>query len=98
MKKSFVEVQGRFDDGGKFVGSTYVPQVVDTLMQEAYQAVGAANGLSRLRITVEVEDLGAEVTFSSNTLCAPVKNAEPSCVTAGKLIEPDIIPVPEVVA
>lgn len=94
MKRSFVEVQGRFDDGGKFVGCTYVPQVIDTLMQEAYQAVGAANGLSRLRITVEVEDLGAEVTFGGLT---PEKSAAPSCVTAGKLIQPAIIPVPEVV-
>lgn len=96
--KSFVEVQGRFSDNGKFVSGTYVPQIVDSFMQEVYQHIGDAAGLSRLRITVEVEDLGAEIKYGGDTLDAPAKNADPSCATDGKLVNPAIIPVSEVVA
>lgn len=96
--KSFVEVQGLFSDDGKFVNGTYVPQIVDTFMQEVYQHIGDVAGLSRLRITVEVEDLGAEIKYGGDTLDAPAKSADTSCATDGQLVKPAIIPVPEVVA
>lgn len=93
MKKNYVEIQGSFSSDGKFVGGNYVPEVIDKLMDDAYSTIGQADGLYRLRVTVEVEDMGAEIKFGK-----PVQPA-PQCVTAGKLIPAQVIdPAPEVVA
>ena len=63
MEKNYVEIQGHFSDSGKFVGTTYVPKVINRLMDETYSSLGQAENLVRLRVTVEIEDLGAEVKF-----------------------------------
>ena len=87
MEKNYVEIQGRFSSDGRFVGGNYVPEVIDKLMNDVYSTLGQAGSLYRLRVTVEVEDLGAEVKFG--------KPASPALqrLTAGKLIPaPDISP------
>ncbi len=63
MEKNYVEIQGRFSSDGRFVGGNYVPEVIDKLMNDVYSTLGQAGSLYRLRVTVEVEDLGAEVKF-----------------------------------
>lgn len=63
MEKNYVEIQGHFSGSGKFVGTTYVPEVINQLMDETYPSLGQKENLVRLRITVEIEDLGAEVKF-----------------------------------
>ena len=92
MEKNYVEIQGRFSSDGMFVGGNYVPEVIDKLMNDVYSTLGQAGSLYRLRVTVEVEDLGAEVKFgktASETLHSP----PPQRLTAGKLIPaPDISP------
>lgn len=106
MEKNYVEIQGSFSSDGKFVGGNYVPEVIDKLMNDAYSTLGQAGNLYRLRVTVEVEDLGAEVKFGKpmQEKAAPEPQVPtiPRCVTAGKLIpavDPvDIDPAPEVVA
>lgn len=108
MEKNYVEIQGRFSSDGKFVGGNYVPEVLDQLMDDAYSTLGQAGNLYRLRVTVEVEDLGAEVKFGKPTQEKPAVEPQvpsaPRCVTAGKLIPAvDAVPVaidpaPEVVA
>ena len=60
MEKNYVEIQGRFSSDGRFVGGNYVPEVIDKLMNDVYSTLGQAGSLYRLRVTVEVEDLGAE--------------------------------------
>ena len=103
MEKNYVEIQGRFSSDGKFVGGNYVPNVIDQLIGDAYSTIGQAEGLCRLRVTVEVEDLGAEVKFgkpASETQHSPALQR----LTAGKLIPaPEVSPTaidpaPEVVA
>lgn len=90
MEKNYVEIQGRFSSDGMFVGGNYVPEVIDKLMNDVYSTLGQAGSLYRLRVTVEVEDLGAEVKFgkpASETQHSPA----PQRLTAGKLIPaPDI--------
>lgn len=106
MEKNYVEIQGRFSSDGRFVGGNYVPEVIDKLMDDAYSTLGKAGSLYRLLVTVEVEDLGAEVKFGKPTQEKPAVEPQvptiPRCVTAGKLIpavDPvDIGPAPEVVA
>lgn len=108
MEKNFVEVQGRFSSDGKFVGGSYVPEVLDRLMGDVYYTLGRAESLYRLRVTVEMEDLGAEVKFGKPTHEKAAVETQvptvPRCVTAGKLIPaPDVSPAaidpaPEVVA
>jgi hypothetical protein len=92
MEKNYVEIQGRFSSDGRFVGGNYVPEVIDKLMNDVYSTLGQAGSLYRLRVTVEVEDLGAEVKFgkpASETQHSPA----PQRLTAGKLIPaPDISP------
>ena len=92
MEKNYVEIQGRFSSDGMFVGVNYVPEVIDKLMNDVYSTLGQAGSLYRLRVTVEVEDLGAEVKFgkpASETQHSPA----PQRLTAGKLIPaPDISP------
>ena len=92
MEKNYVEIQGRFSSDGMFVGGNYVPEVIDKLMNDVYYTLGQAGSLYRLRVTVEVEDLGAEVKFgkpASETQHSPA----PQRLTAGKLIPaPDISP------
>ena len=98
MEKNFVEVQGRFSSDGKFVGGSYVPEVLDRLMGDVYSTLGQAESLYRLRVTVEMEDLGAEVKFGKLThekaAVEPQVPTVPRCVTAGKPIPaPDVSPV-----
>lgn len=102
MELNYVVLQGRFSSDGKFVGGSYVPEVIEKLMSEAYKTVGQSERLYRMRIAVQLEDLGAEVEF-----CNPVpeKQGEPQaptaphCVTAGNLIPAQgIDTAPEVVA
>ena len=90
MELNYVVLQGRFSSDGKFVGGNYVPDVINQLMEDAYSTIGQSENLYRMRIAVQIEDLGAEVEF-----CNPVKEkpavetqvpATPRCVTAGKLI------------
>lgn len=103
MEKNYVEIQGRFSSDGKFVGGNYVPNVIDQLIGDAYSTIGQAEGLCRLRVTVEVEDLGAEVKFGKpmqeKAAVEPQVPPAPRCVTAGTLIPAKSIdPAPEVVA
>lgn len=103
MEKNYVEIQGRFSSDGMFVGGNYVPEVIGKLMNDAYSILGQAGSLYRLRVTVEAEDLGAEVKF-----CKPVSGTQhspaPQRLTAVEPIPaPDVSPVaidpaPEVVA
>ena len=87
MEKNYVEIQGRFSSDGMFVGGNYVPEVIDKLMNDVYSTLGQAGSLYRLRVTVEVEDLGAEVKFE--TQHSPALQS----LTAGKLIPaPDVPP------
>ena len=103
MEKNYVEIQGRFSSDGRFVGGNYVPEVIDKLMNDVYSTLGQAGSLYRLRVTVEVEDLGAEVKFgkpASETQHSPA----PQRLTAVEPIPaPDVSPAaidpaPEVVA
>jgi hypothetical protein len=103
MEKNYVEIQGRFSSDGRFVGGNYIPEVIDKLMNDVYSTLGQAGSLYRLRVTVEVEDLGAEVKFgkpASETQHSPALQR----LTAGKPIPaPDVSPAaidpaPEVVA
>ena len=108
LEKNYVEIQGRFSSDGRFVGGSYVPEILDRLMDDAYSTLGQAGSLYRLRVTVEVEDLGAEVKFGKTTQeKAAVKSqvqTMPRCMTAGKLIPAQsadpvaVDPAPEVVA
>lgn len=108
MEKNYVEIQGRVSSDGRFVGGNYVPEVIDKLMNDAYSTLGQAGSLYRLRVMVEVEDLGAEVKFGKpaqeKATVEPQVPSAPRCVTAGKLIPaPDVSPTaidpaPEVVA
>lgn len=103
MEKNYVEIQGRFSSDGVFVGGSYVPEVLDQLMGDVYSTLGQAGSLHRLRVTVEVEDLGAEVKFGKptqeKTAVEPQVPSAPRCVTAGTLIPAKSIdPAPEVVA
>ena len=70
----------------------YVPGIVDELLDSVSGAFNDTTGLYRLRVTVEVEDLGAEVKFgkpASETQHSPALQR----LTAGKLIPaPDISP------
>lgn len=68
MEKNYVEIQGRFSSDGRFVGGNYVPEVIDKLMNDVYSTLGQAGSLYRLRVTVEVKDLGAEVKFGKPAL------------------------------
>ena len=103
MEKNFVEIQGRFSSDGKFVGGNYVPEVIDKLMNDAYSTLGQAGSLYRLRVTVEVEDLGVEVKFGKS-VGETQHSPAPQRLTAGKLIPaPEVSPTaidpaPEVVA
>lgn len=104
MEKNYVEIQGRFSSDGKFMdGSKYVPDIVNELLDSVSGAFKDTTGLHRLRVTVEVEDLGAEVKFgkpASETQHSPALQR----LTAGKLIPASDIspaaidPAPEVVA
>lgn len=103
MEKNYVEIQGRFSSDGKFMDGKYVPGIVDELLDSVSGAFNDTTGLHRLRVTVEVEDLGADVKFgkpASETQHSPA----PQRLTVGKLIPaPDISPTaidpaPEVVA
>lgn len=106
--KNYVEIQGRFSSDGKFVGGSYVPEVLDRLMGDVYYTLGQAESLYRLRVTVEMEDLGAEVKFGKSTHEKAAVETQvptvPRCVTAGKLIPAQsaapatVDPAPEVVA
>lgn len=103
MEKNYVEIQGRFSSDGRFVGGSYVPEVLDRLMDDAYSTISKEDGLCRLRVTVEVESLGAEVRFGKPMQEKPAVEPQvlpaPQCVTAGKLIPAQSIdPEPEVVA
>lgn len=99
MEKNYVEIQGLFSSGGKFVGASYVPEVIGQLMESAYSTLGQAEGLCRLRVTVEVEDMGAEIKFGKPMKEKPQVPSAPQCVTAGKLIPAQSVdPAPEVVA
>lgn len=104
MEKNYVEIQGRFSSDGRFVGGSYVPEVIDRLMDDAYSTLGQVGSLYRLRVTVEVEDLGAEVKFGKLMKEKQQIPTAPQCVTAGKLIPAQgadpvaIDPAPEVVA
>ena len=108
MEKNFVEIQGRFSSDGKFMDGKYIPGIVDELLDSVSGAFEDITGLHRLKVTVEVEDLGAEVKFGKPTqekaTVEPQVPSEPRCVTAGKLIPaPDVSPTaidpaPEVVA
>ena len=78
MEKNYVEIQGHFSDSGKFVGTTYVPKVINRLMDETYALIGQAGqgeNLVRLRVTVEIEDMGAEVKFGKPV---PSQNIDPA--------------------
>lgn len=108
MEKNYVEIQGRFSSDGRFVGGNYVPEVyvpevIDKLMNDAYSTLCQAGSLYRLRVTVEVEDLGAEVKFGKS-VGETQHSPSPQRLTAGKLIPaPDVSPAaidpaPEVVA
>lgn len=103
MEKNYVEIQGRFSSDGKFMYGKYVPGIVDELLDSVSGAFNDTTGLHRLRVTVEVEDLGADVKFgkpASETQHSPA----PQRLTAGKLIPAQDIspaaidPAPEVVA
>ncbi len=103
MEKNYVAIQGRFSSDGKFMDDKYVPGIVDELLDSVSGAFKDTTGLHRLRVTVEVEDLGADVKFgkpASETQHSPA----PQRLTAGKLIPaPDVSPAaidpaPEVVA
>ena len=103
MEKNYVEIQGRFSSDGKFMDGKYIPGIVDELLDSVSGAFEDITGLHRLKVTVEVEDLGADIKFGK-----PVSEAQhspaPQRLTAGKLIPaPDvspaaIYPAPEVVA
>lgn len=90
--KNYVEIQGRFSSDGKFMDGKYVPGIVDELLDSVSGAFNDTTGLHRLRVTVEVEDLGADVKFgkpASETQHSPA----PQRLTVGKLIPaPDISP------
>ena len=92
MEKNYVEIQGRFSSDGKFMDGKYVPGIVDELLDSVSGAFNDTTGLHRLRVTVEVEDLGADVKFgkpASETQHSPA----PQRLTVGKLIPaPDISP------
>lgn len=103
MEKNFVEIQGRFSSDGKFMEGKYIPGIVDELLDSVSGAFENTTGLHRLKVTVEVEDLGADIKFGkpiSETQHSPA----PQRLTAGKLISsPDVSlaaidPAPEVVA
>lgn len=103
MEKNYVEIQGRFSSDGRFVGGNYVPEVIDKLMNDVYSTIGMEDGLCRLRVTVEVESLGAEIKFGNPMQEKPAVEPQalpaPQCVTACKLIPAQgIDPAPEVVA
>ena len=103
MEKNFVEIQGRFSSDGKFMDGKYIPGIIDELFDSVSGAFEDITGLHRLKVTVEVEDLGADIKFGK-----PVSEAQhspaPQRLTAGKLIPaPDVSPAaidpaPEVVA
>lgn len=103
MEKNYVEIQGRFSSDGKFMDGKYIPGIVDELLDSVSGAFEDITGLHRLKVTVEVEDLGADIKFGK-----PVSEAQhssaPQRLTAGKLIPaPDVSPAaidpaPEVVA
>ena len=85
MEKNYVEIQGRFSSDGKFMDGKYVPGIVDELLDSVSGAFNDTTGLHRLRVTVEVEDLGADVKFgkpASETQHSPA----PQRLTVGKLM------------
>ena len=84
MKSTFgVNLQGLCAEGnGQFVGINYVPKVIDRLMNKADSAIKHKDHIYRMRITVEVEDLGADIQYDDDEITPAV----------------DIDPAPEVVA
>lgn len=101
MEKNYVEIQGRFSSDGKFMDGKYVPSIVDELLDSVSGVFNDTTGLHRLRVTVEVEDLGADVKFGKP---ASKTQHSPQRFTAGKLIPAQsdapatVDPAPEVVA
>ena len=90
MNKNFVEIQGRFSSDGKFMDGKFVPGIVDELLNSVSGAFEDESGLHRLRVTVEVEDLGADIKFG---ITEQAKTPEVvRCDPTGNLI-----PAPEVV-
>ena len=93
MEKNYVEIQGRFSSDGMFVGDKYVPIIVDELLNSVSGAFKDTTSLHRLRVTVEVEDLGADVKFGKPA-SETQNSSAPQRLTAGKLIPaPDVSPV-----
>lgn len=91
MEKNYVAIQGRFSSDGKFMDGKYVPGIVDELLGSVSGAFKDTTGLHRLRVTVEVEDLGADVMFgkpASEMQHSPA----PQRLTAGKLIPASDVP------
>lgn len=91
MNKNYVEIQGRFSSDGKYMDGKFVPGIVDQLLDSISDAFEDEAALHRLRVTVEVVDLGADVKFG---------NAEPDKAPEVVRCDPtsNLIPVPEVVA
>lgn len=85
MEKNYVEIQGRFSSDGKFMDGKYVPGIVDELLDSVSGVFNDTTGLHRLRVTVEVEDLGADVKFGKPASKTQHSSA-PQRFTAGKLI------------
>lgn len=103
MKKNHVAIQGRFSNDGKFIDGKYVPDIVDKLLSSVSGAFEDDNALHRLKVTVEVEDLGAEIKFGK-TASGTQHSPAPQRLTAVEPIPaPDVSPAaidpaPEVVA
>lgn len=103
MEKNYVEIQGRFSSDGKFMDGKYVPGIVDELLDSVSGVFNDTTGLHRLRVTVEVEDLGADVKFGKPASETQHSSA-PQRLTAGNLIPAQsaapatVDPAPEVVA
>lgn len=103
MEKNYCEIQGRFSSDGKFMDGKYVPGIVDELLDSVRVHSTTLPVCTACAVTVEVEDLGADVKFgkpASETQHSPALQR----LTAGKLIPAQDIspaaidPAPEVVA